>query len=83
LEVLAKDGEGEKILSREQAGGFIGELAVLDPAPRSAKLRAGKMGTRVLCLDGDAFRAALDAEPSIASEVIRTLAQRLRRGPKK
>lgn len=83
VEVLAKDTEGEKIVGREQAGGFIGELAVLDPAPRSAKLRAGKIGTRVLRLDGDAFRAALDVEPSIASHVIRTLAQRLRRGPEK
>jgi hypothetical protein len=79
VEVLVKDDAGEKIIRKEHAGGFIGELAVLDPAPRSAKLRAGKMGTRVLRLNGDAFREALEAEPSIASQVIRTLAQRLRR----
>jgi CRP-like cAMP-binding protein len=78
VEVLAKDGAGEKVVSREQAGGFLGELAVLDPAPRSARLRAGKMGARVLRLDGEAFREAVEAEPSIASQVIRTLAHRLR-----
>lgn len=80
VEVLEKDGEGQRIVSQEQAGGFIGELAVLDPAPRSAGLRAGTVGARVLRLDGDAFRDALDAEPAIASQVIRTLAQRLRHG---
>jgi len=79
IEVLGKDGAGEKIVSREKKGGFIGELAVLDPAPRSAKLRAGETGVRVLRLNGEAFRDAVDAEPSIASQVIRTLAQRLRR----
>jgi hypothetical protein len=79
IEVLGKDGAGEKIVSKEKQGGFIGELAVLDPAPRSARLRAGKTGVRVLRLNGEAFREAVDAEPSIASQVIRTLAQRLRR----
>ena len=78
VEVLAKDGAGEKVVSTEQAGGFIGELAVLDQAPRSARLRAGKSGARVLRLDGEAFREAVEAEPSIASQVIRTLTQRLR-----
>lgn len=78
VEVLAKDDTGEKVVSTEQAGGVLGELAVLDQAPRSARLRAGKMGTRVLRLDGEAFREAVEAEPAIASQVIRTLAQRLR-----
>jgi CRP-like cAMP-binding protein len=36
------------------------------------------MGARVLRLDGEAFREAVEAEPAIASQVIRTLAQRLR-----
>ena len=83
VEVLMKDGPGEKLVSKERAGGFIGELAVLDPAPRSARLRAGNIGARVLRLDGDAFRDAVEAEPSIASQVIRTLAQRLRRNSAK
>jgi hypothetical protein len=79
VEVVARDGAGENVVSTERAGAFIGELAVLDPAPRSAGLRAGKSGARVLRLDGEAFNYALKAEPSIASHVIRTLAQRLRR----
>ena len=79
VEALAQDGVGQIIESKERTGGFIGELAVLDPASRSAEMRAGKFGARVLRLDGAAFREAVEAEPSIASHVIRTLAQRLRR----
>jgi CRP-like cAMP-binding protein len=51
---------------------------VLDPAPRSATARAGAKGVRVLRLNGDAFREVLNANPTIASGIIRTLAQRLR-----
>jgi CRP-like cAMP-binding protein len=69
------------VVNTEQAGGFIGELAVLEPALRSARLRAGPSGARVLRLDGEAFTYALKAESSIATHVIRILAQRLRRAP--
>jgi len=82
VEVIATDAEGEKLIATEQAGGFIGELAVLDPAPRSARVRAGKLGTRVLRLDGEAFRHAVAEESSIATNVIRVLARRLRRASK-
>lgn len=79
VRILKKEGEGERFIGVEKAGGFIGELAVLDPAPRSATLVAGDEGTRALRLNGDAFRSALDRDPTIAASVIRTLAQRLRR----
>jgi hypothetical protein len=72
------DGDGGKVINTEKAGGLIGEMAILAPAPRSATVRAGVNGTRVLRLDGSAFREALNAHPAIASEVIRTLADRLR-----
>jgi hypothetical protein len=78
VKVWVRDDGGEKMVNTEGAGGFIGELGVLDPAPRSATVRAGSNGTRVLRLDGEAFRQALDADPSIASGVIHTLARRLR-----
>jgi hypothetical protein len=79
VQVLKTDGTGdERLLATEKAGGFIGEMAVLDPAPRSATLRAGAGGVRVLRLDGTAFRLSLNNDSTIASSVIRTLAQRLR-----
>lgn len=79
VKITRRDGEGEKFIGTEKAGGFIGEMAVLDPAPRSATLVAGEEGARALRLNGDAFRSALDRDSTIASSVMRTLAQRLRR----
>jgi hypothetical protein len=82
VKVLVSDGGRERVIASEKAGGFIGEMAVLDPAPRSATVVAGANGVRVLRLDGSAFREALNTDPAIASGVIRTLAQRLRGGQK-
>ncbi|HEY0003978.1 MAG TPA: cyclic nucleotide-binding domain-containing protein [Pyrinomonadaceae bacterium] len=79
VEVFIRKGEEEQLVNREKAGAFIGEMAVLDPAPRSATVRAASSGTRVLRLDGDAFRNVLNDDPTIAYGVIRTLAQRLRK----
>jgi CRP-like cAMP-binding protein len=76
--ILRSDGAAGKVINTEKAGGLIGEMAILAPAPRSATVRAGANGTRVLRLDGNAFREALNVHPAIASEVIRTLADRLR-----
>lgn len=80
VSVLRREDDGEeRLVYTEGAGGLIGEMAVLDPAPRSATVRASSAeGVRVLRLDGEAFRDALADDPSIASGVIRTLAQRLR-----
>jgi hypothetical protein len=72
------DEAGEKLLGTDRAGSLIGEVAVLDPEPRSATVRAGPHGTRVLRLDGQAFREALHTHPAIAAEVIRILVSRLR-----
>ncbi len=79
VNVIRIDDDGsERIVNREGAGGMIGEMAVLDPAPRAATVLAQEEGVRVLRLDGEAFRDALADDPAIASGVIRTLAQRLR-----
>jgi Cyclic nucleotide-binding domain len=71
-------GADERVINVEGPGSLIGEMAVLDPAPRSTTVRADAHGVHVLRLNGDAFREVLNANPSIASGIIRTLAQRLR-----
>ncbi len=77
--VLHRVGTGEDfVLEQRSAGEIIGEIAVLDPAPRPATLRAGDAGARVLRLSGSAFRETLSADPAVASGVIRALAQRVR-----
>jgi hypothetical protein len=79
VKVFVSDGATGRLVNTERAGGFIGEMAVLDPAPRSATVLAGDDGARVLRLDGAAFREALNDDPTLASGIIRTLAQRLRK----
>jgi Cyclic nucleotide-binding domain len=76
--ILSGRGIDERLINVVGPGSLIGEMAVLDPAPRSATVRAGAHGIHVLQLNGDAFRDVLNANPSIASGIIRTLAQRLR-----
>ena len=71
VNVLVGDDGQERVIASEKAGGFIGEMAVLDPAPRSATVVAGARGVRVLRLDGSAFREALNTDSAIASGVIR------------
>lgn len=76
--VIRRDGTRARVVAGEEIGGLLGEMAVLDPAPRSASVFAGKDGARVLSLDGSTFRESVDANPTIASEVLRILVQRLR-----
>ena len=76
--VSRRESATEKIIGTERTGALIGEMAVLDPAPRSATVVAGASGSSVLILDGEAFRHGLHADPAIADGVIRALAQRLR-----
>lgn len=78
VEIWRGSGETKKLINREGMNGLIGEMAILDPAPRSATVTASDKGVRVLRLNGKAFRNAFDNDTSIAAGIIRTLAQRLR-----
>lgn len=76
---LHRAGTGDEVvIDRHPAGSVIGEIAVLDQAPRPATLRADAGGVRVMRLDGRAFREALHADPAVAHEVIVTRARRVR-----
>jgi hypothetical protein len=76
--ILRKMGDEDKIVHREQAGGFVGEMAVIDPAPRAATVVAGANGCSALCLDGAGFRSIVEANPSVARGVMRALSARIR-----
>jgi hypothetical protein len=78
VSILQGHGADERVIGTGKVGELIGEMAVLDPAPRSATVRAGAHGVRSLRLNGNAFREAINVNPSIATGIIRTLAQRLR-----
>ena len=78
VDVLRRVGDEQKVVATEKAGGFIGEMAVLDPAPRAATVEAGSNGARVLCLTGSVFREVLNTNPSVVRGVIGALVARIR-----
>ena len=75
--VFAEDGR-EVILSVLAAGGFFGEMALLDDEPRSAHVIAMSDAT-LLQLRRDDFRARLRGSPALGVALLRELTRRLRR----
>jgi CRP/FNR family cyclic AMP-dependent transcriptional regulator len=69
---------GETVLETVEQGGIFGELALVDPAPRSATAVAGPDCTLVL-LNAGAFNDLVRKVPGLALEVMKVMARRLRR----
>ena len=65
-------------LETVEQGGIFGELALVDPAPRSATAVAGPDCTLVL-VDEAAFGDLVRRVPGLALEVMKVMARRLRR----
>jgi HEAT repeat protein len=77
VDVLKKAGSSEKVLASRSTGDFVGEMAILESAPRSATLRA-RGGVRTLVIDGDAFQTILLDRPQVAVSVLRRMSTRVR-----
>jgi len=69
---------GETVLETVAQGGIFGELALVDPAPRSATAVAGPDCTLVL-VDSGSFQDLVRRVPGLALEVMKVMARRLRR----
>jgi CRP/FNR family transcriptional regulator, cyclic AMP receptor protein len=67
---------GEKIATL-RAGEIVGEMAIIEDAPRTATVTASTP-LRALQISPKAFAKIVDVSPAIARRVLRTLAQRLR-----
>jgi hypothetical protein len=78
VSVLRNHGDDARLVAVEGAGTCIGELAVLDSAPREATVIASSIAVRALRLDGRSFREATSASPAMSDRIIRLLARRLR-----
>lgn len=76
LVIESSDGR-ELILSRLQAGEHFGEMALVDDLHRSASARAASPAELVVVLR-QTFLRALEQEPEMGREVIRSLVHRLR-----
>jgi CRP-like cAMP-binding protein len=77
IAVPSEDGE-EAILATLRRGDFLGELALLDGAPRSASAVALE-ATETLALPRDQFLALVATEPAIRDALLASLAGELRR----
>ena len=58
-------------------GDWVGELAILSPAPRSADVVA-ETDAEVAYLRGEEFEVVLDVQPSVARSLLGVLAERVR-----
>ncbi len=69
---------GRLVVETARPGAFIGEMALIDDATRSASARA-KNDARVFPIDEVRFQSLVKENPSFALDVMKALALRLRR----
>lgn len=78
FKIVTEDAKGDElIINKTGPGETIGEMALLDHAPRSATVIA-LSPAEVLELKQDAFLELLDQRPDLALELIRSSSSRLR-----
>jgi hypothetical protein len=70
-------GDAARVLARIGQGSIFGEMAVLDPGPRSAAVTA-VVATELLVLDRRTLLDLMGRRPEIADDVITVLVRRLR-----
>lgn len=77
LEGRANVVKNDRTVAKLGPGDFMGEVALVDPGPRTATVVARD---ELACLDlaGRDFRRILEAHPQLAMRVLRGLAHRLR-----
>ena len=71
------DGESSRILGREGAGEFFGELALVQGVPRVATVTAIE-DTGLLEISKEDFNQYIDRNPAMAAAIMRAVAARLR-----
>ncbi len=78
IEVIAHPGRSEIRLEVRQTGQIIGEMALIDPSPRSATVRA-LTASHVAILGESAFTALMHRNPELMFDMLRSNTARLRR----
>ncbi len=69
---------GDTLVETVAPGGIFGEMALIDHRARSADVIA-KSDADVAVIDADRFRTLVATDPSFALEVMKIMADRLRR----
>ncbi len=69
---------GDSVVETVVQGGVFGEMALVDPAPRSATAVAGP-GCSLVLVEERSFNDLLRRVPGLGLEIMRVMARRLRR----
>jgi CRP-like cAMP-binding protein len=77
LRIFVRDGAQNIELGHIETGEILGEMALLDPAPRAASAQAVGLCT-VIEIGGEDLKAQMEAAPNWFTSLIRVLTQRLR-----
>ncbi|MGH2593576.1 MAG: cyclic nucleotide-binding domain-containing protein, partial [Anaerolineae bacterium] len=77
FEVTKRSGPQDIAIDVRQPGAVIGEMSLLDHAPRSASVRA-RRDSQLLKIHDDAFHQLLSTSPSAALTILETVTARLR-----
>ena len=77
IEGLCEVRRGSNRIRELKPGEFFGEISILDPAPRTATVRAIENSV-LLVLEGYDFRTALKSSMQMSQRLITVLAERLR-----
>jgi HEAT repeat protein len=77
LQVLRTVDGTEQVLAQRGSGDFLGEMAIIESAPRLATLRT-QTDVRILAIEGETFKGILHERPDVAFAVLRSVSRRLR-----
>jgi signal transduction histidine kinase len=77
LEVVKRQGGQDVVLAVRRVGEFIGEMSLLEQAPRSASVRTLRE-SRLLVISQAAFETLLSCSPSAYLTMLHTVTSRLR-----
>jgi signal transduction histidine kinase len=77
LEVTKREGDREVTLAVRQPGDILGEMSLLEQAPRTASVRAVSR-SELLVIGPEAILGLLERRPKAAATLLRTAAARLR-----
>lgn len=77
IEIVKRSGNREVLLAIRPAGEVIGEMALLEQAPRMASVRA-HTDARLLAIHHDELEKLLNSSPSAARAMLTTMVGRLR-----
>jgi CRP-like cAMP-binding protein len=77
VQILKQDSGGQRLVATRGEGDFVGEMAIIEAAPRSATVRA--VGdVRALVIDAESFEAILWERPDVTRALLRGVSRRMR-----